>query len=232
MFALRSLLSVFSEYCEVNWELIIFIFQEAVKALIMERFDLAQAESAAPIPTIETAPKSSTNGYHAHKKEPKPVKSETPATSTGAQSSPYSRATPTSASVSGDEDDDDRPPPKKKAKKNTSKEIDDAKFAAMLQAQENSRGRSTRGGGIKKQKVVKKRAPKKKSEKKVGADDDSEMEIGSDGEVKEKPKKGGFHKLYHLSEPLAELVGEPTVSTIPLFDLSLPFFNAYEFILV
>lgn len=84
----------------------------------------------------------------------------------------------------------------------------------MLQAQENSRGRATRGGGIKKQKVVKKRAPKKKSEKKIKADDDSEMEVGSDGEVKERPKKGGFHKQYHLSAPLAELVGEPTVSSL------------------
>ena len=93
------------------------------------------------------------------------------------------------------------------------KEIDDAKLAAMLQAQENSRGRSTRGGGIKKQKPVKKRAPKRKSDKKVGADDDSEIEVGSDGEIKEKPKKGGFHKLYHLSAPLADLVGEPTVSS-------------------
>ena len=56
--------------------------------------------------------------------------------------------------------------------------------------------------------------PRKKSEKKVRAEDDSEVEVGSDGEVKEKVRKGGFHKLYHLSAPLADLVGEPTVSTI------------------
>jgi upstream activation factor subunit UAF30 len=90
----------------------------------------------------------------------------------------------------------------------------------MLQAQENSRvSRSTRGGGNKK--VVKKtpKKPRKKSEKKVRAEDDSEIEVGSDGEVKEKVRKGGFHKLYHLSAPLADLVGEPTVSTFSFFPL-------------
>lgn len=68
--------------------------------------------------------------------------------------------------------------------------------------------------------------PRKKSEKKIRAEDDSEVEVGSDGEVKEKVRKGGFHKLYHLSAPLADLVGEPTVS-VPSSDLliitSLPF---------
>lgn len=92
--------------------------------------------------------------------------------------------------------------------------MDDAKLAAMLQAEENSRGRSTRGGGTtKKSKVVKKKTPKKKSAAKIKADDDSELELDSNGEVKEKPKKGGFHKQYHLSEPLAALVRESTVSS-------------------
>jgi len=90
--------------------------------------------------------------------------------------------------------------------------VDDAKLAAMLQAAENRSARATRGAGNKK--VVKtKRTPKKprKSASKVKAVDDSDVELGSDGEIKEKPKKGGFHKQYHLSAPLAELVGEPTV---------------------
>jgi hypothetical protein len=95
--------------------------------------------------------------------------------------------------------------------------VDDAKLAAMLQAQENSRARSTRGGNKKVTKKVTKK-PRKKSEKKVKADDDSELEVGSDGEVKEKVKKGGFHKLYHLSAPLADLVGEPTVSFLLHFE--------------
>jgi len=61
----------------------------------------------------------------------------------------------------------------------------------MLQAQENSRARPTRGGVNKK--ATPKRKPKKKSEKKVKADDDSEVELNSEGEVKAKPKRGGFH---------------------------------------
>lgn len=109
------------------------------------------------------------------------------------------------------ESDEDEAPPKKKVKKEKGA-VDDAKLAAMLQAQENRTGRATRGAGNKK--VVKtKRTPKKprKSASKVKAADDSDVELGSDGEVKEKPKKGGFHKQYHLSAPLADLVGEPTV---------------------
>ncbi len=108
-------------------------------------------------------------------------------------------------------DSDEVAPPKKKRKQ--AKEVDDAKLAAMLQEQENRSTRATRGAGNKKvtKKVQKK--PRKKSEKKVKADDDSELEeIGSDGEVKEKPKKGGFHKAYYLSAPLADLVGEAKVS--------------------
>ena len=100
--------------------------------------------------------------------------------------------------------------------------MDDAKLAAMLQAAENRSARATRGAGNKK--VVKtKRTPKKprKSASKVKAVDDSDVELGSDGEVKEKPKKGGFHKQYHLSAPLAELVGEPTVCLLFMFSPTL-----------
>ena len=68
--------------------------------------------------------------------------------------------------------------------------------------------------------------PRKKSEKKVKAEDDSEVEVGSDGEVKEKVKKGGFHKLYHLSAPLADLVGEPSVSVLPISHFPFPLFHA------
>lgn len=89
--------------------------------------------------------------------------------------------------------------------------MDDAQLAAMLQAQENSRTRATRGGGTKKKTVVRKKTPKKKSADKIKADDDSDLELDSQGEVKEKVRKGGFHKQYHLSVQLADLVGEPTV---------------------
>lgn len=70
----------------------------------------------------------------------------------------------------------------------------DAAYAARLQAQENSRTRSTRGGGPKKAASVKKKTPKKKTASKVKAEDDSELE-GSGSEVKEKKvnRSGGFH---------------------------------------
>lgn len=93
---------------------------------------------------------------------------------------------------SDDDDDDelsdikDSPPPKKK------KKIDhdsDAAYAARLQAQENSRIRSTRGGGPKA--IL---AKMKKTSTKVKAEDDSDLE-GSGSEVKEKKinRTGGFH---------------------------------------
>jgi len=170
----------------------------------LERFDRAQGQESDPnpIPTIEAVP--ATNGVNKVKKEAK-VKSETPASRSISATTP---PTPT-------DDDHDSEPPKKKIKKSNgnSKEMNDADLAAMLQAQENSRGRATRGGGVKKAKVVKKKTPKKKSAAKIKVDDDSDVELNSDGEVKEKPKKGGFHKQYQLSESLADMVGANAVSS-------------------
>lgn len=89
------------------------------------------------------------------------------------------------------ESDEEEERPKKKVKR-AAKELDDAKLAAKLQAQENSKARPTRGGATKKA-TPRKKAPRKKSEKKVKAEDDSDIELDENGEVKEKPKKGGFH---------------------------------------
>ena len=104
-----------------------------------------------------------------------------------------------------DEDEDDlsdvkdSPAPKKKRKV----EYDsDAAFAAKLQAQENSRVRSTRGGGPKKAATVKKKKdPKKKTSAKVKAEDDSDLD-GSGSEVKEKKvnRSGGFHVRLAVQE--------------------------------
>jgi chromatin remodeling complex protein RSC6 len=117
-----------------------------------------------------------------------------------------------------EEEEDEDAPPKKKRKQSKSKVDDaDAKLAALLQAQEDSRTRSTRGGGAKKKAPVKKRTPKKKSSDKVKAEDDSDIELDSDGVAKEKVKKGGFHKQYNLSHPLADLVGATTVSYLSLY---------------
>lgn len=162
----------------------------------MERFDYAS--SSAPKTVTQTPyPTPQPNGHPAQvKTESKPqVKSRLPP-----------KHTPETADE--DEESDVVTPPKKKRK-----EVDnDAKLAAMLQAQENSRARPTRGSSDKKRPVVKKRTPKKKSADKVKREDDSDLELDSQGEVKEKVKKGGFHKQYYLSAPLADLVGEPTVS--------------------
>lgn len=179
--------------------------QDAVKALIMERFDHASAGGSVPAPSShpQHPPKAHTNGVSQSKK----IKTETKVKKETSRSD----GTP-------DDDDDDGAPPKKKRKQNKGVKEEgeadaDAKLAAKLQAEENSRSRATRGGGAKKKAPTKKRAPKKKSSDKVKAEDDSDIELGSDGEIKEKVKKGGFHKQYNLSAPLADLVGEVTVST-------------------
>lgn len=84
--------------------------------------------------------------------------------------------------------------------------------------------RPTRGGSTRKKTPIKKRTIKKKSADKVKAQDDSDLELNSDGEVKEKKeKKGGFHKQYYLSAPLAELVGETAVCYPPSFRTSLDY---------
>lgn len=190
---------------QAKLEIDISFKKEAVQELIMERFDKAST-AAPPISDSDTKPQavSKTNGYAS----PLPVKTIKVETKVKSE-------TPPSGSTPEDEDEDSEvevPPKKKRKHIKASKEMDDAQLAAMLQAQENSRTRATRGGGTKKKAVVKKKTPKKKSADRVKADDDSDMELDSSGEVKEKVRKGGFHKQYHLGESLADLVGEPTLS--------------------
>jgi len=171
--------------------------KDAVQELILERFDAASSAAAPPPPTPKPAASPRANGYTSPR-PPKKVKSE-----------PQIK----DESAEPDDDSDATPPPKKKRKQVKSEAgMDDAKLAAKLQAEENSLSRATRGGGTKRKTPVKKKTPKKKSADRVKADDDSDLELNSDGEVKEKPKKGGFHKEYHLSAPLADLVGEAQLS--------------------
>ncbi|KUJ22868.1 SWIB-domain-containing protein [Mollisia scopiformis] len=181
--------------------------KEAVKSLILERFQIAETKAVKPAPSTEA---STTNGHTSPlEREDINVKHESTPPSSRDVSTPSASITKTEPDSDSEEE---AASPKKKRKANKPVD-DDAKLAAMLQAQENRTARATRGGANKKtpKKVTKK--PRKKSEKKVKADDDSELEeIGSDGEVKEKVKKGGFHKQYHLSAPLADLVGEATLS--------------------
>ncbi|KAH9897356.1 hypothetical protein F4778DRAFT_771826 [Xylariomycetidae sp. FL2044] len=102
-----------------------------------------------------------------------------------------------------------QPPKKKQRKGSAGTEDADAKLAAMLQAQENSRTRATRGGGTTKKK---KPTPRKKSDKKVRPEDDSDVE-GSEGSgTKRRKAGGGFQKPFNLSYPLADLCGENQLS--------------------
>ncbi|TVY44271.1 Upstream activation factor subunit [Lachnellula occidentalis] len=191
----------------------------AVNELIGQRFDLAHKAIDVPVLSTEgeggnkdgdggvdgggekeEKEKAKANGYH------------TPSRSTSAISTPFIK----------EASDSDEPPTKKRkatsgaggSGSGVKKEVDDAKLAARLQAQEDRGARPTRRGVAtpKRKRVVKK---KQKSDKKVKDEDDSEGVV-SDGVVREKVKKGGFHvsfpKQYHLSAPLADLVGEPTLS--------------------
>ena len=166
----------------------------------MERFDNASAAEAPA--SLPLRPSAQTNGKSFT--IPKKVKTES-----------IVKKEQTHSETPDDEDDEGASPKKKRKQVKVKEDEDpDAKLAAMLQAEENTRSRATRGGGAKKKGPVKKRAPKKKSSDKVKAEDDSDIELNSDGEVKEKVKKGGFHKQYNLSYPLAELIGETSVSSV------------------
>ncbi|EKD13590.1 uncharacterized protein L3040_009000 [Drepanopeziza brunnea f. sp. 'multigermtubi'] len=167
--------------------------KEQVSALILRRFDHFEALTKSSPPPAATP-------TGAIKSEAVKHESTSPRSSRSPKSEPRS-------------DSEDAPPPKKKRKQAAAGgQNDDAKLAARLQAQENRSTRATRGGAAAKKVVKKAKKPRKKSEKKIAKEDDSELEIGSDGEVKEKPKKGGFHKQYSLSAPLANVIGEPTLS--------------------
>jgi upstream activation factor subunit UAF30 len=81
------------------------------------------------------------------------------------------------------------PPPKKRK---PDADVDaDAEFAAKLQAEENLRARPTRGGSNRRAAPTKKKS-KAKTSKRVKAEDDSDIESGSDTK-KEVNRTGGFH---------------------------------------
>ncbi|KAH6645754.1 SWIB/MDM2 domain protein [Truncatella angustata] len=170
----------------------------AIKVLIEQRFDaistepaeaevdatdLPQATSGSPDPQ----PKRHANGYD---EDDVDAKNE----------------------VDGDEIRVSTQPPKKKQRKSEDTEDADAKLAAMLQAQENRLGRSTRGGGTKTKTAKKKATPRKKSSNKVRPEDDSDLSASDGSGPKKRKAGGGFQKPFNLSEPLAEVCGVATLS--------------------
>lgn len=159
----------------------------------MTRFDKFVAEQKAP---------PLTNGHSA------PVKCEPPeAVQRTSPPVPQGARKRKSESPSGADDSElpnvpPTPPPPKKRKAEPALE-DDAAFAAKLQAEENSRARSTRGGVNRKSVVIKKKkkTPKKKTSDKVKAEDDSDLDgSGSGAEDKTVNRSGGFHVRH--SHPL------------------------------
>lgn len=141
---------------------------------------------------------------------------------------------------SSDEDDlsdvPNSPSPNKKRKAEHFVDAD-AAYAAKLQAEENSRARSTRGGATRKSTAIKKkrRSPKKKTSDRVKAEDDSDLlDSGSEAVEKKVNRSGGFHvcnsinfldrvlmhaqKPMTLSAPLSALLdNEVQVGSLILF---------------
>jgi hypothetical protein len=152
--------------------------QAAVSKVIMERFDnISKTTPPTSSDDVLKNTKPQVNGQSKQEFKNGTKKSSTPSSSDA----------PTPGS---DESDVDLSPPKKKRKQPDS----DAKLAAKLQAEENSRARPSRAGVNKKTVVIRKKStPKKKSAAKVKADDDSDLDVNSDGEKKDVVRKGGFH---------------------------------------
>lgn len=183
---------------------ILICSQSAIKTLIMARFDKFDAQRKAAVKTNgatstkEQSPATPASGAHISPPARKRVKRES-----AGKETPRSKPTPSPKKHVQESDDDDLSdvkdsPPKKK------KRIDhdsDAAYAAKLQAQENSRIRSTRGGGPKATPAKKKKTPKKKTSAKVRAEDDSDIE-GSGSETKERKvnRTGGFHVRRHTHQ--------------------------------
>lgn len=183
------------------------MMQDAIKALIMKRFDKRMEEQSKPVTNGHIEPAPSTI--------PKAVSSSAPVPRPSSAKPAVKRKAPS------DVDDDlsdvaDTPPLKKKKKVPMES---DAALAARLQAEENSRARPTRGGSSRKAATVKKKTPKKKSASKVKSADDSDIDSGSGGEKKVN-RSGAFHvrllssavllsdkaNLIETAEPLHALV--------------------------
>ncbi|KAJ5989226.1 hypothetical protein N7481_004436 [Penicillium waksmanii] len=161
----------------------------AIKELIMQRFDIFAAKNGvAESPEKTTA----SNGHRGD--------------SASAVPSPPPSSSPVKRQADSEEASDlsGASPPPKKRKPDTDVDAD-AEFAAKLQAEENLRARPTRGGSNRRAAPTKKKS-KAKTSKRVKAEDDSDIESGSDTK-KEVNRTGGFHKPLNLSPALSSLLG-------------------------
>lgn len=150
------------------------IQKAAIKQLIMERFDLYAEKNGAGASEEATS-----NGHHQ-------------GDSVSAVPSPPSSASPVKRQADSEEISEpaSMSPPPKKHKHDTDVDAD-ALYAAKLQAEENLRARPTRGGNTRRAPATKKKT-KAKTSKRVKAEDDSDVESGSDTK-KEVKRTGGFH---------------------------------------
>jgi upstream activation factor subunit UAF30 len=151
--------------------------KDAIKALIMKRFDKFHAENAAKA----EKPAPATNG----------IEHTNGVIKTEGASSVY-LATTAQKRKSEDAVDRFASPVKKKKVKTEHQDDADAAFAARLQAEENSRARPTRKGAAKKTNPVKKRALKKKTPSKIKGEEDSDLDSSGE-EKKVVNRSGGFH---------------------------------------
>lgn len=162
--------------------------QAAIKQLIMERFDIFASRGGSGGSADGTA--SSVETTNGHENNSDSVTPPEPASSTHS-ASPKKR--PADNDELSDVPEDTSPPSKKQKPGN---DVDaDALFAAKLQAEENMRARPTRGASTRKAAPAKKKTKPKttKTSKKVKAEDDSDVDSGSDTAKKEVNRSSGFH---------------------------------------
>ncbi|KAI9038338.1 SWIB/MDM2 domain protein [Aspergillus affinis] len=172
----------------------------AIKQLIMERFDLFAEQGGIGASPDPSAP--ATNGHDKDHDSVTPVEPSSPAQSSLSQKR--------HADSEERSDQSSKSPPAKKKKQDNDVDAD-ALFAAKLQAEENMRARPTRGSNTRRAAPAKKKT-KAKTSKKVKAEDDSDLESGSDA-GKKVNRSGGFHKPLTLSPALSALLGgEETLS--------------------
>ena len=177
-----------------------------IKKLIMARFDKLNAEqNSSPASADDSPAPAAAKASHSKRKTPEPAQQASP---------------PTSGTRNEDDEEDEEffepsavsvKPPTKKVKRDP--EDEDARYAAQLQAEENSRARATRGASHRKTGAVKKK--KKKVARKTKGEHDSDGDSGSGLERKKVNRSGAFHKPLALSTPLANFIGETMVRRLP-----------------